>query len=109
MSYTIGYMYLFKLMVTGVAGRDGLAAQRHVDLAEEVEQESATTQLQLMEAEPVGDQALNLDIVTPTAVQVNHHIIRIVSYHQQIGQCPCRAVLHPIILRNFGSNPIESK
>ena len=54
-----------------MAGGNGLAAQRHVDQAEEVEQDTATTQLQLMEAEPVGDQALNLDIVTPTAVQVN--------------------------------------
>ena len=57
-------------MVTGVDGRDGLAAQRHVDLAEEVEQETATTQLQLMEADTVRDQAQSLDLVTQTLVQV---------------------------------------
>ena len=57
-------------MVAGVAGGDGLAAPRHVDLAEEVEQESATTQLQLMEAETVRDQAQSLEPVTQILVQV---------------------------------------
>ena len=46
-----------KLMVTGVAGRNGLAAPRLVDLAELAGQETVTTQLQLMEAETVRDQA----------------------------------------------------
>ena len=59
-----------KLMVTGVGGRDGPAAPRHVDLEKEADQETATTQLQLMEADTVEDQAQSLDIVTPTAVQV---------------------------------------
>ena len=57
-------------MVTGEAGGDGLAAPRHVDLAEEVEQESATTQLQHMEAETVRDQAQSLELVTQILVQV---------------------------------------
>ena len=47
-------------MVTGVTGSNGLAAPRHVDLAEEAGQETVTTQLQLMEAETVRDQAMNL-------------------------------------------------
>ena len=63
-------MYLFKLMVTGVAGRDGLAAPRHVDLEVEAGQESVTTQLQLMEAETVREQAQSLNLVTQILVQV---------------------------------------
>ena len=59
-------------MVTGVAGRDGLAAPRHVDLGQEEGQETVTTQLQLMEAADVGDQALSLELVTQTLVQVNN-------------------------------------
>ena len=41
-------------MATGVAGRDGLAVPRHVDLEIEAGQESVTTQHQLMEAETVS-------------------------------------------------------
>ena len=67
-------------MVTGVAGRDGLAAQRHVDLAEEVEQETATTQLQLMEAETVRDQAQSLELVTQILVEVTNAKYR--KYHR---------------------------
>ena len=47
-------------MVTGVAGSNGLAAPRHVGLEKEAGQETATTQLQLMEADNVRDQAMNL-------------------------------------------------
>ena len=50
-------------MVTGVAGKNGLAAPRHVDLAIEAGQETVTTQLQLMEAETVRDQAQSLTLV----------------------------------------------
>ena len=42
-------------MVTGVAGRNGLAAPRHVDLETEAGQETVTTHLPLMEAETVRD------------------------------------------------------
>ena len=59
-------------MVTGVAGRDGQAAPRHVDLGQEEGQETVTTQLQLMEAAAVGDQALSLELVTQTLVQVKN-------------------------------------
>ena len=51
-------------MVTGVPGSNGLAAPRHVDLAGEAGKETATTRLQLMEAQTVRDQAMNLDFVT---------------------------------------------
>ena len=44
-------------MVTGGTGGNGLAAPRHVDLEIEAGQETVTTQLQLMEAETVRDQA----------------------------------------------------
>ena len=44
-------------MVAGVDGRDGLIALRRVDLEKEAGQETVTTQLQLMEAETVRDQA----------------------------------------------------
>ena len=57
-------------MVTGEAGRDGLAAPRHVGLEKEAGQETVTTQPQLMEAATVKDQALSLEPVTPIAVQV---------------------------------------
>ena len=63
----------FKLMVPGVAGRNGLAAQRHVDLEIEAGQETVTTQRQLMEAETVWDQAMVLNFVPKNLVlQVNH-------------------------------------
>ena len=61
-----------KLMVTGVGGRDGPAAPRHVDLEKEADQETATTQLQLMEAETVRDQAWSLELVTKILVQVSN-------------------------------------
>ena len=57
-------------MATGVAGRDGLAAPRHVDLEREAGQETVRTQLQLMEAETVRDQAQSLEPVTQILVQV---------------------------------------
>ena len=57
-------------MVTGVAGKNGLAAPRHVDLEIEAGQETVTTQLQLMEAETVRDQAQSLEPVTQILVQV---------------------------------------
>ena len=57
-------------MVTGGAGRDGLAALRHVDQAQVAGQENVTTQLLLMEAETVRDQAQSLELVTQIIVQV---------------------------------------
>ena len=57
-------------MVTGEAGRDGLAAPRHVGLEKEAGQETVTTQPQLMEAATVRDQAQSLEPVTPITVQV---------------------------------------
>ena len=59
-------------MATGVAGRDGLAAQRHVDLAEKADQETVTTQHQLMMAKTVRDQARSLELVTQIHVQVSN-------------------------------------
>ena len=59
-------------MVTGVAGRDGLPALRHVDLAEGAGQETVPTQLLLMEAETVRDQAQRLELVTQILVQVTN-------------------------------------
>ena len=59
-------------MATGVAGRNGLAVPRHVDLEIEAGQESVTTQLQLMEAETARDQAQSLDLVTPILVEVTN-------------------------------------
>ena len=72
-------MYLFKLMVTGVAGRDGLAAPRHVDLEVEAGQESVTTQLQLMEAETVRDQVQRMELVTQILVQVTNVCLKLLS------------------------------
>ena len=57
-------------MVTGGTGGNGLAAPRHVDLVIEAGQETVTTQLQLMEAETVRDQAQSLELVTQILVQV---------------------------------------
>ena len=57
-------------MVTGVAGRNGLAALRHVDLETEAGQETVTTHDLLMEAETVRDQARRLKLVTQILVQV---------------------------------------
>ena len=52
----IGYEYnSLKLMATGVAGGNGLAAPRHAGLEKEAGQETATTQFQLMEAATVKD------------------------------------------------------
>ena len=62
-------------MVTGVTGSNGLAAPRHVDLAEEAGQETVTTQLQLMEAKTVQDQARSQEFVTPMLVQVKPFMI----------------------------------
>ena len=58
-------------MVTGDTGHNGLAAPRHVDQGQEADQESATTQLQLMEGATVRDQAMSLVFVTQILVQVN--------------------------------------
>ena len=51
-------------MVTGVSGINGLAAPRRVDQDQEAEQESVTTQSQLMEEETVRDQVKNQEFVT---------------------------------------------
>ena len=59
-------------MVAGVDGRDGLIALRRVDLEKEAGQETVTTQLQLMEAETVMDQARRLELVTQILVQVTN-------------------------------------
>ena len=63
---------MFKLTVTGVGGRDGLPAPRHVGLEKEAGQEIVTTQLLPMEEDTVWDQALSLELVTQTLVQVNN-------------------------------------
>ena len=63
--------YSLKLMATGVAGSNGLAAQRHVDLEIGAGQETVTTQPQPLEAETAREQVLNLELVTQTLVQVN--------------------------------------
>ena len=68
-------------MATGVAGRDGLAAPRHVDLEREAGQETVGTQLQLMEAETVGDQAQRLKLVTQILVEVTN-ALRYRKYHR---------------------------
>ncbi len=59
-------------MVTGVAGRNGLAALRHVVLEIEAGQETVMTQLQLMEEETVREQAQSLKLVTQILVQVTN-------------------------------------
>ena len=51
-------------MVTGVSGINGLAAPRRVDQDQEAEQESVTTQSQLMEEKTVRDQVKNQEFVT---------------------------------------------
>ena len=66
-------------MVTGVAGRDGLAARRHVDLETEAGQETVTTQLQLMEAETVRDQVQRMELVTQILVQVTNVCLKLLS------------------------------
>ena len=50
-------------METGVTGLHGLAVLRHVQMGPEAEQETATTQYQLMEAKTVQDQAMSSDFV----------------------------------------------
>ena len=65
-------------MVPGVVGRNGLAAQRHVDLEIEAGQETVKTQRQLMEAETVRDQAQSLELVTQILVQVSN--VRLLPY-----------------------------
>ena len=65
-------------MVTGVAGRNGLAAPKHVDLEIEAGQETVTTQRQLMEAETVVDQPRSLELVTQILVQVSN--VRLLPY-----------------------------
>ena len=59
-------------MVAGVDGRDGLIALRRVDLEKEAGQETVTTQLQLMEADPVRDQARSLKLAPQILVQVTN-------------------------------------
>ena len=65
------YCYLLKLMATGVAGSNGLAARRHVDLEKEAGLETVTTQPQPLEEGTAREQVLNLELVTQTLVQVN--------------------------------------
>ena len=64
--------YFIKLMENGEAGRIGQFAQRHVDLGKGAGQGTVTTQLQLMEAETVRDQAWSLELVTQILVQVSN-------------------------------------
>ena len=68
-------------MATGVAGRDGLAALRHVDLEREAGQETVRTQDQLMEAETVRDQARSMKLVTQILVEVTN-ALRYKKYHR---------------------------
>ena len=55
-------------MVTGDTGLNGLAAPKPVDQEQEAEQESVTTQLQLMGAKTVKDQAVSQEFVTQMLV-----------------------------------------
>ena len=61
-------------MVTGDPGHNGLAAPRHVDLGQEAGQGSVTTQLQLMEAETVQQDASSHKFATKNYVQVQPFI-----------------------------------
>ena len=61
-------------MVTGDTGPNGLAAPKPVDQGQGAGQGSVTTQLQLMEAETVKNQAVRQKIVTQTIVQVKPFI-----------------------------------
>ena len=54
----------FKLMGIGDTGQNGLAVQKPVDQEPEAEQESVTTQSQLMEEKTVRDQVKNQEFVT---------------------------------------------
>ena len=58
-------------MGSGETGSNGHNVQRHVDLGQKVGQETATIQLQLMEAKNVQDQARSQEFVTQMLVQVN--------------------------------------
>ena len=55
-------------MGTGVTGHNGLAVPKPVDQDEEAEQESVTTQLQLMEDETVRGQEVSQEVVTQMLV-----------------------------------------
>ena len=57
-------------MGTGETGHSGLAAPRHVDQGQEADQDTVTTQLRLMVAKTVKDQAMSLVFVTQNLVQV---------------------------------------
>ena len=61
-------------MATGDPGHNGLAAPRHVDLGQEAGQGSVTTQLQLMEAETVQQDASSHKFATKNYVQVQPFI-----------------------------------
>ena len=67
--------YSFQLLGTGETGRNGQNVQRHVDLGKEAGQGTVTTQLQLMEARTVQDQARSQEFVTPMLVQVKPFMI----------------------------------
>ena len=58
------------LMQTGDPGHSGLAVQRHVIMGPEPGQENVTTQLQLLGARTVRDQAMSLNFATRMLVQV---------------------------------------
>ena len=62
-------------MVTGETGKNGLAAPKPVDQGQEADQESVTTQLQLMEAETVRDQAMSQEVVTKMFVQLRYVLV----------------------------------
>ena len=62
-------------MENGDTGKNGQNAQRHVDLGKEAGQGTVTTQLQLMEARTVQDQARSQEFVTPMLVQVKPFMI----------------------------------
>ena len=63
-----------KLMENGETGKSGQNAQRHVDLGQEAGQGSVTTQLQLMEAETVQQDASSHKFATKNYVQVQPFI-----------------------------------
>ena len=75
-------------MVTGDTGHNGLAAPKPVDQGQEAGQGSVTTQLQLMEAETVKNQAVGQKFVTQTTVQVKP-FIKCLQSSTSPNDCPC--------------------
>ena len=90
-------------MEPGQTGRDGLTAPRLAEQGEEADQEDAATRRLLMEAETVRDQALSLEFVTQTTVQVQNHVCLELDL-QLMGSSPALTFLFVIIVSALSPN-----